>query len=128
MQIDPEAAQAWLLSMLPNPELDPAIKEAIKRLLPTDPDASMAWVQRLDDEDAAPPGVGSRGHPVARQGSGGLQRLAEGERSPRGDSAEDPGGGPPPQQRGARMKREAQAGSSRKALVGCSPSWQISGG
>jgi hypothetical protein len=51
MQVDPEAAQAWLLSKLPNPALDPAIKEVFKRLLPTDPGASMAWVQRLDDED-----------------------------------------------------------------------------
>jgi len=51
MQVDPEAAQAWLLSKLPNPALDPAVKEVFKRLLPTDPGASMAWVQRLDDED-----------------------------------------------------------------------------
>jgi hypothetical protein len=50
MQIDPEAAQSWLLSMLPNPALDPAVKEAVKRLLPTEPGASMAWAQRFDDE------------------------------------------------------------------------------
>lgn len=50
MQIDPEAAQPWLLSMLPNPALDPAVSEAFKRLLPTDPGAAMAWVQQLDDE------------------------------------------------------------------------------
>ncbi len=50
MQADPEAAQAWLLPMLPNPALDPAIKEAAKRLLPTAPDSAMAWAQRIDDE------------------------------------------------------------------------------
>jgi hypothetical protein len=50
MQMDPEAAQPWLLSQLPNPALERAIKEAIKRLLPTDPGTSMAWVQQLDDE------------------------------------------------------------------------------
>ncbi len=50
IQIDPKSAQEWLLSVLPNPELDPAIGETIKRLLPIDPGASMVWVQRLDDE------------------------------------------------------------------------------
>jgi hypothetical protein len=50
MQIDPEAAQAWLLAQLPNPALDPAVKETLKRLLPKDPGASMAWARRLDDE------------------------------------------------------------------------------
>ena len=50
MQADPEAAQAWLLTKLPNPALDPAIKEALKRLLSQDPGASMAWAQRFDDE------------------------------------------------------------------------------
>jgi hypothetical protein len=50
MQMDPEAAQSWLLSALPNPALDPAVSEAFKRLLPTDPGASMEWVQRLEDE------------------------------------------------------------------------------
>ena len=50
MQADPEAAQAWLLPMLPNPALDPAIKEAAKRLLPTAPDSAMAWAQRIDGE------------------------------------------------------------------------------
>jgi hypothetical protein len=49
IQTDPEGAQEWLLSMLPNPELEPAIKEAIKRLLPT-PEAAMPWARRLDDE------------------------------------------------------------------------------
>jgi hypothetical protein len=51
IQMDPEAAQSWLLSALPNPVLDPAVKESYKRLLPTDPGASMEWVQRLDDEE-----------------------------------------------------------------------------
>jgi hypothetical protein len=50
VQTDPEGAQQWLLSALPNPALDPAVREAIKRLLPTDPGVSMAWTQRLDDE------------------------------------------------------------------------------
>ncbi len=50
IQIDPEAAELWLLSMLPNPALDPAIKEAVKRLLPTALDSAMAWAQRFDDE------------------------------------------------------------------------------
>jgi hypothetical protein len=50
IQIDPEAAQPWLLSMLPNPALDPAIKEAVKRLLPTAPDTALAWARRFDDE------------------------------------------------------------------------------
>jgi hypothetical protein len=50
IQMDPEAAQSWLLPMLPNPALDFAVRETLKRLLPTDPGASMAWVQRLEDE------------------------------------------------------------------------------
>ena len=50
IQTDPEAAQSWLLSAVPNPALDPAVRETFKRLLPTDPGASMAWVQRLGDE------------------------------------------------------------------------------
>jgi hypothetical protein len=50
MQGNPKTAQTWLLSMLPNPALDPAIKEAAKRLLPTEPGTSMAWAQRFDDE------------------------------------------------------------------------------
>jgi hypothetical protein len=50
MQMDPEAAQSWLLSAVPNAALDPAVREAFKRLLPTDPAASMAWAQRLGDE------------------------------------------------------------------------------
>ncbi len=49
MQMDPEPAQEWLRSMLPNPALDPAIVEAVKRLLPADPGASMAWALQLDD-------------------------------------------------------------------------------
>jgi len=52
MQIDPEAAQSWLLTRLPNPELDPAITETFKRLLPTDPAKSMEWTLKLDDEKA----------------------------------------------------------------------------
>jgi hypothetical protein len=49
IQTDPEGAQQWLLSMLPNPELDVAIREAIKRLLPK-PGAAMPWARRLDGE------------------------------------------------------------------------------
>lgn len=49
MQIDPEAAQAWLLPQLPNLELDPAILEAAKRLMPTDPDRALEWALRLKD-------------------------------------------------------------------------------
>ena len=51
MQLDSEAAQAWLLTQLPNPALDPAVYEALRHLLPKDPGASMLWVQRLDDEE-----------------------------------------------------------------------------
>jgi hypothetical protein len=50
IQTNPDGAQEWLLSVLPNPALDPAIKEVIKRLLPTDTGVSMEWTQRLDDE------------------------------------------------------------------------------
>jgi hypothetical protein len=50
IQIAPEAAQSWLRSALPNPALEPAVMEAFKRLLQTDPGASMAWVQLLEDE------------------------------------------------------------------------------
>ncbi len=50
IQIDPDAALAWLLPMLPNAALDPAIQEALKRLTPTDIDLAMAWARRLDDE------------------------------------------------------------------------------
>jgi hypothetical protein len=50
MQNSPDTAQPWLLSMLPNPDLDPAIKEAAKRLLPTEPRTALEWAQRFDDE------------------------------------------------------------------------------
>jgi hypothetical protein len=50
MQIDPDAAQLWLASALPNPALEPAVTEAYKRLLGTDPGAAMVWVQRLEDD------------------------------------------------------------------------------
>jgi hypothetical protein len=50
MQIDPEAAQAWLLPQLPNPALDAAVAEAGKRLTPTDPDKALEWALRLEDE------------------------------------------------------------------------------
>ena len=50
IQIDPKAAQAWLVAALPNPALDPAIEEAVKRLLPSAPDSALAWAQRLDNE------------------------------------------------------------------------------
>jgi len=51
MQIDPEAAQAWLLIQLPNRALESAIAEAVKRLLPTDPDKALEWALRLNDDD-----------------------------------------------------------------------------
>jgi hypothetical protein len=50
MQIDPEAAQAWLLAQLPNPALDSASKEAAKRLVPTDPDKALEWALRVSNE------------------------------------------------------------------------------
>jgi hypothetical protein len=50
MQIDPDAAQQWLLTALPNPVLERAVNEAFRRLLPTDAGAAMAWVQQLEDE------------------------------------------------------------------------------
>jgi len=52
IQIDPDAAQAWLLSQLPNPDLDIAIQETSKRLTPTDPNLALEWSLRLDDETA----------------------------------------------------------------------------
>jgi len=51
MQIDPDAAQAWLLAQLPNPALDVAVAEAGRRLTPTDPDKAMEWALRLLDDD-----------------------------------------------------------------------------
>ncbi len=51
MQIDPEAAQAWLLAQLPNPELDSAIAGAAKRLMPTDPDKALEWALRLNHDE-----------------------------------------------------------------------------
>jgi hypothetical protein len=50
IQIDPDAAQVWLLSQLPNPDLDIAIKETSKRLTPTDPNLALEWSLRIDDE------------------------------------------------------------------------------
>ncbi len=50
IQTDADAAQAWLLTMVPNPALDAAVLEASKRLTPKEPSAAMAWAQRLDDE------------------------------------------------------------------------------
>ncbi len=51
MQIDPDAAQEWLLAQLPNPALDSAVAEAGKRLTPTDPGKAMEWALRLIDDD-----------------------------------------------------------------------------
>jgi hypothetical protein len=51
MQSGPIAAQEWLLAALPNPALQPAIREAIKRLAAADPGLAMEWVGRLDDEE-----------------------------------------------------------------------------
>jgi hypothetical protein len=51
MQIDPDAAQEWLLARLPNPALDVAVAEAGKRLTPTDPDKAMDWALRLVDDE-----------------------------------------------------------------------------
>jgi hypothetical protein len=50
MQNGPNAAQEWLLAALPNPALEIAIRETIKRLLPTDPRSAMEWTRRLSDE------------------------------------------------------------------------------
>jgi len=50
MQLDHKAAEPWLLSMLPNPALEPAIMEAVKALLPRDPGRAMEWAKRLHDE------------------------------------------------------------------------------
>jgi hypothetical protein len=50
IQTDSDAAQAWLLPMVPNPALDAAVLEASKRLTPKEASAAMAWAQRLDDE------------------------------------------------------------------------------
>ncbi|MFB3118788.1 MAG: hypothetical protein ACE1ZP_08470, partial [Myxococcota bacterium] len=52
IQIDSKTAQAWLIAALPNPALDPAIEEAVRRLLPSAPDSALAWAQRLDNESA----------------------------------------------------------------------------
>jgi hypothetical protein len=50
MQNGPIAAQEWLLAALPNPALEIAIGETIKRLLPKDPRGAMEWAQRFSDE------------------------------------------------------------------------------
>jgi hypothetical protein len=50
MQNGPIAAQEWLLAALPNPALEVAIRETIKRLLPTDPRSAMEWARRFADE------------------------------------------------------------------------------
>jgi hypothetical protein len=41
-----------LLSQLPNPDLDIAIKETSKRLTPTDPNLALEWSLRIADETA----------------------------------------------------------------------------
>jgi hypothetical protein len=50
MQTDADAAQAWLLPMVPNPLLDSAILEASKRLTPKETSAAMEWARLLGDE------------------------------------------------------------------------------
>ncbi len=52
MQVDPESAQAWLDSVLPNPGLDAAVIEAATNNLPKSPDIAMKWVVRIADESA----------------------------------------------------------------------------
>ena len=50
IQSDADAAQAWLLPMVPNSALDSAVLEATKRLTPKEPSEAMDWARRLDDE------------------------------------------------------------------------------
>jgi hypothetical protein len=50
MQTNSEAAQAWLGTALPNPELDIAVVEATRYLLAPSPDVAMGWAQRIQDE------------------------------------------------------------------------------
>jgi hypothetical protein len=105
IQIDPKSAQEWLLSVLPNPELDPAIGETIKRLLPIDPGASMVWVQRLDDEarrhsESVRVGIRWKGKdPEA------FDKWLKESDLPEETRQKILAAPPPPQQRGARMKR-----------------------
>lgn len=50
IQLEHEPAREWLLGQLPNPTLDPAVYEAVRRTLPLDPEESMNWARRLDDQ------------------------------------------------------------------------------
>jgi hypothetical protein len=50
VQTDADAAQAWILTRVPNPALDSAVLEATKRLTPKEPSAAMALARLLDDE------------------------------------------------------------------------------
>jgi hypothetical protein len=105
IQLDAKGAQEWLLSALPNPELDPAVKETIRRLLPKDPGASMVWAQRLDDEakrhsESVRVGIRWRGKdPEAFN-----EWLKESD-LPEETRQKILAAPPSPQQRGARMKR-----------------------
>lgn len=47
---DPDGAQAWLESQLPNPALDSAIAEMARVLSDTVPEAAVAWAGRIKDE------------------------------------------------------------------------------
>jgi hypothetical protein len=49
IQLNQGRAEKWLNNHLPNPELDPAIYEAVRRLMPIDVAKSMEWARRLED-------------------------------------------------------------------------------
>lgn len=46
----PEEAEAWLRSALPDPALDPAIRELVRKLAQSAPGEAVAWAAQLQDE------------------------------------------------------------------------------
>jgi hypothetical protein len=47
---DPERAEAWLSSALPDPGLDPAIVEIVRARLQSSPASAVEWAARIEDE------------------------------------------------------------------------------
>jgi hypothetical protein len=48
---DADAAEAWLAKTLPDPALDPAIRELVRRRMREQPSRAVEWALRIEDEE-----------------------------------------------------------------------------
>jgi hypothetical protein len=113
---DPEQAEAWLSSALPDRDLDPAVVELVRARLLSSPASAVEWAVRIDDEaqrrrsTVRAARAWRRRDPEAAQAwlaRSGLpedlvQTILSGPASPDGERAAAPPGGARPAGRGAR--------------------------